>query len=210
MRYFLRFTATDFGLRDRYPEPKGVVSEILPIRYFTEEIKTNSFLRWLSHSGLFLGGWGGGLLVGTMVIVWVGVALSAWMFLTAAITRAESAVTILQHGLGAAVFVVIGWGLLGWAFRIVQDRCALAPMLLQPFSGHDDYLLELRRRDGAAINSIYLVRYIGTCSICHGAVHIESGRREFSGRRLVGRCRKAPNAHVFSFDHETRWGRFLR
>lgn len=209
-RYFLRFAPADPDFRDRYPEPKGIVSEIPPIRYFTDEIKSISLLKWLSQSGLFLGGWGGRLLVGAMVIIFVVLVFIVWMFLTAAMTLAESAVTLFQYGMVAAIFVAIGYVSLGWAFRLVEDRCALAPWLLQLFSGHDDYLLELRRGEGATINSIFLVRYTGSCPICHGTVHIESGRREFSGRRLVGRCRKAPNAHVFSFDHETRWGRFLR
>jgi len=210
LRFFLNFTQIDPELRDRFPTSKGVVSEVKPIRYFTDEIKSNPFLRWFSGSGLFLGGWAGRIFLGTMAAVLVASAGLTLMFLRAAMTDAESAVTLFQYALTAGVVIVMGWFFLGWSVRLVQDRCALAPMLLQPFSGYDDFLLELRRHPDAEINSIYLTRYTAICSICGGTVFVQSGRYEFSGRRLVGRCRNAPNAHVFSFDHETRWGRFLR
>lgn len=210
MRYFLRFTPADPVLRDRYPVAKGVVSEIPPIRYFTDEIKSIPLLRWLSRSGFLLGGWRGRLFLSALAILGIALVVITAMFLVAALVIADTTRTLLQYGLGAAMAVGLGWASLGWAIRLVQDGCALAPEILQPFSRYDDYLLELRPRDGVTTNAIYLARYSGTCSICGGHVHIESGRRAFSGRRLVGRCRKAPNAHVFSFDHETRWGRFLR
>ena len=93
---------------------------------------------------------------------------------------------------------------------LVNNRIALAPWWMQKAtSGYDDRLVELRRMDDVSANVIYLTRYAGKCPLCDGNVWITSGRREFPGR-LVGRCGRAPNEHVFSFDHVLRTGKPLR
>ena len=122
------------------------------------------------------------------------------------------AVAFLKLGLSGGLTIVIFYSLFAWQLRLAANRVTIAPMLLQPWSG-DDYLLELRKEDGAKRNTMYLVRYAADCPLCgeHGgdAIHVASGRWEFFGR-LVGRCDRAPNAHVFSFDHISQKGRFLR
>lgn len=129
-----------------------------------------------------------------------------------AMSAASTTVAFLKFGLVGTLAILIAYMILGWQMRLVTNRVALAPLLLQPFS-RDDYLLELRRDDGATRNSMYLVRYVGDCPICgtrgRDMMRVESGRLEFFGR-LVGRCNRAPNAHVFSFDHISKKGRFLR
>lgn len=124
----------------------------------------------------------------------------------------SSAVAFLKLGLIGGLTIVIFYSLFAWQLRLAANRVAVAPMLIQPWSG-DDYLLELRKQDGAERNTMYLVRYAADCPICgeHGkdAIRVASGRWEFFGR-LVGRCDRAPNAHVFSFDHISQKGRFLR
>lgn len=47
-----------------------------------------------------------------------------------------------------------------------------------------------------------------TCSICGEDLLIEKSR-EFSNR-FIGKCRVAPSEHVFSFDHITKRGKYLR
>jgi hypothetical protein len=126
---------------------------------------------------------------------------------------ASTAIAFLKIGLIGGVTLWIAYLLLGWQMRLLADRVAPTPWLLQPLSKHNDYLLEMRRNEEAERNSMYLVRYVADCYICgtkgHDMIHVESGRLEFFGR-LVGRCNRAPNAHVFSFDPVTRLGRFLR
>ena len=212
-RYFLQFTFAETDDRDRYPTPSGAILNVEPIRYFTEEISSNRLLRRLSRYGFFLGGLGGHILVVSLASLGFVLIVSAALFWIV-MSAAQSSVMFLKGGLTVATIVSLGWVLLRWWVRLVEDRIAKAPLILQPLSKYDDYLLELRPRDGTDTDAIFLVRYIGDCPICgengRGRVRIESGRIEFHGRRLTGRCRNAPNAHVFSFDHVTRWGRFLR
>jgi hypothetical protein len=100
--------------------------------------------------------------------------------------------------------------------RLLEDGIASAPLYWQPIARLGDNVLELRRDPGGAESpTVHLVRYVADCPLCgkeHGrsAVRIESGRIEFFGRRIVGRCIHAPNALVWGFDHITRKGRFLR
>ena len=140
------------------------------------------------------------------VIVW------AWLLLLA-MGAVSTAVAFLKISLMGGLTLWIGYQLLDWQVRLLANRIAHAPWFLQPLSKHDDYLLELRRNEEAERNTMYLVRYVADCPICgvkgRDMIHVESGRLEFLGR-LVGRCNRAPNAHVFSFDHVSRQGRFLR
>ena len=182
------------------------------VRYRPQDISGTRLLRWLATRGLFLGGWGGRLFVGTGTLLTVLLILSLW-FLFLAATAASAAVVILQLALSAGISLGIGYALLGWLARLINNRVTRAPLYLQPWSGHDDYLLELRRLPGASRNTLYLVRYAADCPLCgddgRDQIQVAPGRLEFFGR-LVGRCHRAPNAHVFSFDHITKRGRFLR
>jgi hypothetical protein len=186
--------------------------QVPQVRYRPQDISGTRLLPWLATRGFFLGGWGGRLFVGTgtllltLLILWLG-------FLYLAATAASAAVAILQLALSAGISLGIGYALLGWLARLINNRVARAPLYLQPWSGHDDYLLELQRLPGASRNTLYLVRYAADCPLCgvdgRDQIQVAPGRLEFFGR-LVGRCHRAPNAHVFSFDHITKRGRFLR
>ena len=186
--------------------------QVPQVRYRPQDISGTPLLRWLATRGLFLGGWGGRLFVGTGTLLITLLILWLWLLYLAA-TAASAAVAILQLALSAGLSLGIGYALLGWLVRLINDRVTRAPLLLQPWSGHDDYLLELRRLPGASRNTLYLVRYAADCPLCgddgRDQIQVAPGRLEFFGR-LVGRCHRAPNAHVFSFDHITKRGRFLR
>jgi hypothetical protein len=182
------------------------------VRYRRRDISGNRFVRWMSDRGLYLGGWGGKVFIGWILIVLIAVMFWLWLVLVA-MSSTATAVAFLKLGLFGAFVLFIAYTIFGWQMRLVADRVALAPWILQPFSKYDDYLLELRRNQDATRNTMYLVRYVADCPICgakgRDTVCIQSGRLEFFGR-LVGRCNRAPNAHVFSFDHVSRQGRFLR
>lgn len=56
---------------------------------------------------------------------------------------------------------------------------------------------------------IELVVYEAECPTCKDSLFIEKGDKEFNGR-YVGKCALAPQEHVFSFDHITKKGNYLR
>lgn len=181
------------------------------VQYRRQDISGNRLVRWMSDRGLYLGGWGGKIFLGVFFLLLIFAVVWSWLVIVA-MGASSSAVAFLKLGLIGGLTIVIFYSLFAWQFRLVANRVAVAPMLLQRWSG-DDYLLELRKEDGAKRNTMYLVRYAADCPICgeHGrdAVRVASGRLELFGR-LVGRCDRAPNAHVFSFDHISQKGRFLR
>lgn len=194
------------------PPPDLDLLKVPPVTYRQQDISGSRLVRWMSDRGFYLGGWGGKVFAGTSLIVLI-VALAWLWLLMLAMSHASAALTFLQLGMIGAITLFLAYLFLGWQMRLVANRVAIAPMLLQPWS-RDDYLLELRKKKGAARNTMYLVRYVADCPICgpedgRETIHIASGRLEFFGR-LVGRCDRAPNVHVFSFDHITKKGRFLR
>lgn len=63
--------------------------------------------------------------------------------------------------------------------------------------------------EGLPLREIRISIYSAECPICDGNVFIDNGKNEFKGR-LIGKCRKAQTEHVFSFDHVTKKGYFLR
>ncbi len=181
------------------------------VSYRQQDISGNRLVRWMSDRGFYLGGWGGRIFAGTILILLIAAVLWSWLILIA-MGATPTTVGFLKLGLIGVLTPFILYAFLGWQIRLVANRVALAPLPLQPL-GQDDYLLELRKDEGATRNTLYLVRYVANCPLCGSkgldSIHIASGRLEFHGR-LVGRCSRAPNAHVFSFDHVSKQGRFLR
>lgn len=181
------------------------------VHYRHTDISGNRLVRWMSDRGLYLGGWSGKVFRSVFMVAVIVTAIWSWLIFVA-MGVSSSALDFLKLGLIWGVFIAIFHDLFAWQFRLAANGVALAPMLLQPWSG-DDYLLELRKESGAERNTMYLVRYTADCPICgdqgKDAIRVAPGRWEFFGR-LVGRCDRAPNAHVFSFDHITQTGRFLR
>lgn len=156
-------------------------------------------------------------------LVFVGLLLSLWLVGIAVLVfgfsmayAAERTVDALQALLSTGAFLFAGWLVFQRWFHLAEDNVAIAPGLLNRGAGTGNNVLEIRRDPaGKASPRLHLVRYVADCPLCGGelgrsAVRIESGRLEFAVRRIVGRCRHAPNAHVFSFDHIRREGRLLR
>jgi hypothetical protein len=209
-----------YGFRFDVPQQpadrKSAPANNLPkadLHYRLQSISGNRLVRWMSERGIYLGGWAGKVYVGTFSLLSLGGLFLLWVFLVA-MADAPTSLDLLKGALTWMVIVAVGYLIIGWQVRLFANRVTLAPLFLQPLSSkRDDYLLELRSNEDRDKNSLYLVRYVADCPIC-GAngrekVRIESGRLEFFGR-LVGRCGHSPNEHVFSFDHITRQGRFLR
>ncbi len=147
------------------------------LRYRQEHISDNRMVHWMSKTGFYLGGWGGKVFIGVFIILLIITAFWSWLVLVA-MSFASTTVAFLKFGLVGTLTVLIAYMILGWQMRLATNRVAFAPLLLQPFS-NDDYLLELRKEDGATRNSMYLVRYVGDCPICgtkgRDMVRVESG-----------------------------------
>ncbi|MDO9364863.1 MAG: hypothetical protein Q7T58_00745 [Methylotenera sp.] len=105
------------------------------------------------------------------------------------------------------IAITILWLSLRKLWFVPTRKITLAPWWMQ--STDDDRLLELRKPPQYPERILVAVRYSGHCPICGGKVYAKSGEWEFYGR-IVGRCDEAPVEHVFSFDHVTKIGRFLR
>jgi hypothetical protein len=210
-RYGFRLDSQEHQPGEEQP-PDVDLLKVPQVRYRRQDISGNRLVRWMSDRGLYLGGWSGRIFVVVLTILLVSGAVWAWLLLMA-MGAASTSIAFLKIGMIGGLTLWIGYLLLGWQVRLAANRIAPAPWFLQPLSKHDDYLLELCRNKEAERNTMYLVRYVADCPICgakgRDMIHVESGRLEFFGR-LVGRCNRAPNAHVFSFDHVARLGRFLR
>jgi hypothetical protein len=210
-RYGFRLESQEQQPGEKQP-PDIDLLKVPQVRYRRQDISANRLVRWMSDRALYLGGWGGRIFLSVFAVLLLCAVIWAWLLLIA-MGAASTAIAFLKIGLIGGLTLWIGYQLLGWQVRLAANRIAPAPWFWQPLSKHDDYLLELRRNEKAERNTIYLVRYVADCPICgargRDMIHVESGRLEFFGR-LVGRCNQAPNAHVFSFDHVARLGRFLR
>ena len=185
---------------------------VAQVHYRRAHISGNRFVHWLWSRSFHLAGWGGRIYLAFAFAALLGVVSITWIYLIG-MSAAGTALTFLKAGLGILLILSASWLVFGWLVRLTIDRVTLAPAFLDPLSKETNYLLEVRESPEAQGNAISLVRYVANCPLCgaHGLdkIHVGSGRLEFFGR-LVGRCDRAPNAHVFSFDHVTQRGRFLR
>lgn len=62
--------------------------------------------------------------------------------------------------------------------------------------------------DKDKLNVARVTEFTATCPICSGVIELANGKPD-QKQPLVGRCREAPHAHVYSFDRMTMKGYFL-
>lgn len=198
-------------LPDATLEDQGTRNPIEPgeLRYYTEDVESAGILARSLAKGWLLTGWRGSILVALVVL---GIILVAAIALAGigAIAFAPTGTTLATSLISA----IIAGGALWWGFRplglLARDRITIAPLWLQSLRDPwEDRLLELRRLPGHEVNHVFLTRYTATCPTCGANIHVSPGRKEFYDR-LIGRCARAPNEHLFSFDHVTRTGMALR
>lgn len=63
-------------------------------------------------------------------------------------------------------------------------------------------------RDKGKLNVARITEFTATCPICSGVIELANGKPDHH-QPLVGRCKEAPHAHVYSFDRMTMKGYFL-
>lgn len=90
--------------------------------------------------------------------------------------------------------------------KLTINRVGKVPdfLFLSPIEDEAD--LEMYRKGDSSYAR--LTRFIATCPICTAPIWIADGRPD-QKTPIVGRCREAPHAHVYSFDRITLKGYFL-
>lgn len=63
-------------------------------------------------------------------------------------------------------------------------------------------------RNNDKLNVARITEFTATCPICSGVIELANGRSD-QKPPLVGRCKEAPHAHVYSFDRMSMKGYFL-
>lgn len=194
-------SSEDVAEHERFGAPTNV-------RYICEDIEDAGFLVRALGRGYRLEGWRRWVLQAVMAssILVFGVVLLT-LLLPLMYSRSVDGNGITGSVLGIGVFSLLFWSTTGRVLRLVDNKIVMAPWWMQ--SVDDDRLLERREPPRFSGKSIKAVRYTTTCPVCRGKISVKGGGIEFWGR-LVGRCEHAPVEHVFSFDHVTRDGRFLR
>jgi len=113
----------------------------------------------------------------------------------------------------AMVFVVfIPFAYLNWRYFLMplqslpQHRVIKAPMFFANINA-DNTDIEMYR-DKDKLNIARVTEFTATCPICSGVIELANGKPD-QKVPLVGRCKEAPHAHVYSFDRMTMKGYFL-
>ena len=196
------------------PSSKSEGAEALPvnshnaIRYVCEDIEdANPFARIFTR-GFQLKGWRRQLyiyaLAAPLLFLWL---LLVQVLIGVTIWASVGEKSVLTSLLSAAVIFGAVFLTVGPMYQLGTDQIVIAPWWMQ--SVDNDRLLERRAPPRHQDKSIKAVRYVAKCPLCGGKVSATKGRFEFFGR-IVGRCDEAPVEHVFSFDHVTRNGSYLR
>lgn len=113
----------------------------------------------------------------------------------------------------AMVFVVfIPFAYLNWRYFLMplqslpQHRVIKAPMFFANINADNTDIEMYRNKD--KLNIARVTEFTATCPICSGVIELANGKPD-QKQPLVGRCREAPHAHVYSFDRMTMKGYFL-
>ena len=176
------------------PDPKNPSS----IRYVMEEISCKGILVRFFRQGLRVKSW-----LHRLPFITFLVLMLLWTLL---IILTLPTITTLGQFSGSLMALVIVWAVYRWMKEYVENQITPLPYIFQNID--TDSLLE-RRQDSDGDRRLYLVRYAGTCPICGGKVRAVGGGKEFH-HRIVGRCDNSPREHLYSFDHVTRSGFYLR
>ena len=113
----------------------------------------------------------------------------------------------------AIVFVVfIPVAYLNWRYFLMplqslpQHRVIKAPMFFANINDDNADIEMYRNKD--KLNIARVTEFTAVCPICSGVIELANGRPD-QKVPLVGRCKEAPHAHVYSFDRMTMKGYFL-
>lgn len=113
----------------------------------------------------------------------------------------------------AMIFVVfIPFAYLNWRYFLMplqslpQHRVIKAPMFFANINDDNADIEMYRNKD--KLNIARITEFTAVCPICSGVIELSNGRPD-QKPPLVGRCKEAPHAHVYSFDRMAMHGYFL-
>ncbi|MGE6440837.1 hypothetical protein ACQKC9_04620 [Psychrobacter sp. NPDC078409] len=91
-------------------------------------------------------------------------------------------------------------------YMLPYHRVVKAPMFFANINVDNADIEMYRNKD--KLNIARITEFTATCPICSGVIELAKGKPD-QKQPLVGRCREAPHAHVYSFDRMTMRGCFL-
>lgn len=91
-------------------------------------------------------------------------------------------------------------------YMLPYHRVVKAPMFFANINVDNADIEMYRNKD--KLNIARITEFTATCPICSGLIELANGKPD-QKQPLVGRCREAPHAHVYSFDRMTMKGYFL-
>ena len=97
---------------------------------------------------------------------------------------------------------------LSTAFRLFEDRIAIAPEWMLTWKEFGATVEIKRSLDASTPPTIHVYRYTADCPQCGRMIKLDKGEPDFP-RRIVGRCEENPREHVYSFDRSSRLGKPL-
>jgi hypothetical protein len=177
------------------------------IKYICEDIQDASLLAKVFAKGLLLNGWRRIFYIAALLIpLLIMLFISLIFVINVAFFNSPGK----NHLGGFFSSLIIFFSIYISIYPMINLRTKgilLAPWWMQ--SVEEERLLEFRRPPRFEGRSIKAVSYTSTCTFCQSKVTAKSGGIEFFGR-IIGRCEESPVEHVFSFDHVTRQGKWLR
>ncbi|MBO9471518.1 hypothetical protein J7355_15620 [Endozoicomonas sp. G2_2] len=187
------------------PATQAIPSGCIRYERASEQIHNS----WVSVLGSELGR--------TKLLAWLiaclVVAVLAGVCLALAIVSAINGVSggVLAGGMYALLLGGLGWYWLAPIVLTVNNVVAQASVWHTPWSESDPMQIVLERDEATDARRIALRKYESKCGVpnCGGEVMVGRGTGDMKGR-LIGRCRRSPNEHIYTFDHQTRTGFPLR
>lgn len=195
------------GLQRIDESPELPTPETLPRSWVVyRKERTRPVRLWLLGIGVRLGPVAKGMIAAcmaaTVLVVFVLGMWAAWLGLHGEI-QAMMSLSVIMLAIWLFAHAVLGPVFFTASNGVGMARDHLVPMSeVEPVQ-----LVKVVNDDGTT--TIDMVKHVADCPICKGRVTVNGGGLAFPFR-LVGRCRRSPREHVFSFDHVTRTGMPLR
>ncbi|MGM8885629.1 hypothetical protein ACS8FD_06775 [Psychrobacter sp. 1U2] len=180
---------------------RKATSDVKP-SLFTKLFFNQGELKILSVKGIFL-------MLLLMAVFVFDVLIAIYAFLVLLLLDDLPTVSLWQAILFSAMipFAYISWRYFFMPLYLLPyHRVIKAPMFFANVNV-DNADIEMYR-DKNRLNVARVTEFTATCPICSGTIILAQGKPD-QRPPLVGRCKEAPHAHVYSFDRMTMKGCFL-
>lgn len=93
--------------------------------------------------------------------------------------------------------------------ELMNNGVTSLPIFMAPITTRNAFItLDRQEHIETPILKLKIIVYEANCGVCGRPLMIEKSKEFHS--RYIGKCILAPSEHVFSFDHVTKLGKFLR